>query len=163
MFTTSFGFHLLSLINLVNKHSTLLSFMTSKAADCLGDTTNITEVIISGMELGILHTFFNTIAKNLWFNSTCSRAVKDIKTVLKRYRSHPPAETHALYITANKHAKSIFQLNKNSSININCHNLSKSNSSRDFWHLANDIHQFYFFTFPSFTLARWLYSCLFFL
>ena len=36
-------------------------------------------------------------------------------------------------------------------------NLSNSNFSRDFWHLA-----IYFFIFPSFTSTRWLHSCLFF-
>ena len=194
MFTASFGFHLLSLTNLVNKPSTLHQFPT-RIPDRLGDTPNIlylfltsnhsgysvklssplgfsdhnlisvtcsitpvqpqdppkqrcfwyfnsakwadlrqyysdfpwddycfyvrdpslcaeriTEVIISDMELYIPHTFSNTKAKKAWFNSTCSRAVKDRETAHKWYRSHPSAETHDLYISARNHAKSILQL-----------------------------------------------------
>ena len=77
----------------------------------------ITEVIISGMELYIPHTFSNTKAKKPWFNSASSRAVKDWETAHRRYRSHPSAETHALYISARNHAKSILQLTKNTFIN----------------------------------------------
>ena len=44
--------------------------------------------------------------------------------------SHPSAETHA---------QSILQTTKNSFINRKCQNLSNSNSSRNFWHLANNI------------------------
>ena len=99
----------------------------------------ITEVIVSGMELYIPHTFSNTKAKKPWFNSACSRAVNDREATHKRYRSHPSAETHALYISAHNHSKSILQLTKNSFIKRKRQNLSKSNSFRDVWHLANNI------------------------
>ena len=36
--------------------------------------------------------------------TACFRAVKDRETAHKRYRSHPSAETHALYISARNHA-----------------------------------------------------------
>ena len=60
----------------------------------------ITEVIISGMELYIPHSFSNTKVKMPWFNSGCSRAVNDREVAHKWYRSHSSAETHALYISA---------------------------------------------------------------
>ena len=91
------------------------------------------------MELYIPHTFSNTKAKKPWFNSACSHAINDRETAHKRYHSHPSAETHALYISAYNHAKSILQLTKNSFINIKCQNLSNTNSSRDFWYLANNV------------------------
>ena len=77
----------------------------------------ITEVIISGMELYIPHTFSNYKAKKPWFNSACSRAVKDREATHKRHRSHSSAENHALYISVHKHAKFILRLTKNSFIN----------------------------------------------
>ena len=58
------------------------------------------------MELFIPHTFSDTKSKKPWFNSACSRAVKDREVAHKRYRSHASAETHALYISARNHAKS---------------------------------------------------------
>ena len=67
------------------------------------------------------------------------RAVKDREGAHKRFRSHPSAETHALYISARNHAKFILQLSKNSFINKNCQNLSNYNSLFHFWHLANNI------------------------
>ena len=99
----------------------------------------ITEVIVSGMEACIPHTFSLPNARQPWFNFTCSRAVKDREVAHKRYRRNPSAENHALYISARNHAKSVLQLTKNSSIHRKCQNLSSSNSSRDFWHLANSI------------------------
>ena len=66
----------------------------------------ITEVIITGMELYIYHTFSNTETTRPWFNSACFRAVKDKEAAHKWYRSYPSAETHALYISAHNHAKS---------------------------------------------------------
>ena len=89
-------------------------------------------MIISGMELHIPHTFSNTKAKKPWFYSACYRVVNDSEAAHKRYRSHPSAETHALYISARKHAKSILQLTEYSFINRKCQSLSNSNSSRDF-------------------------------
>ena len=44
----------------------------------------------------IPHTFSDAEAKKLWFNSACSRSVKNRKAAHKRYRSHPSAEIHAL-------------------------------------------------------------------
>ena len=70
-------------------------------------TRRITEVIVSGMESYIPHTFSNTKAKNLWYNNACSRAVKDREAPHKRYRSHLSAKTHALYIFILNHIKSI--------------------------------------------------------
>ena len=87
----------------------------------------------------IPHIFSNTKAKKPWFKSGCSYAVKGREAVYKRYRSHPFAETLSLYIPACNHAKSILQLTKNFFINRKCLNLSNSNSSYDFWHLANNI------------------------
>ena len=123
----------------------------------------ITEIIISGMELYIPHTFFNTKAKKPWFNSACSRAVKDREAAHIRYRSHPSAETYALYTFARYHIKSILQLTKNSFINRKCQNLSNSNSSRGFFHLANNIsNNFTSSSFSSLFWTRWSHSCLFF-
>ena len=68
---------------------------------------------------GIPHTFSNTKAKKPWFNSACSRAVKDKEAAHKEYHSHPSAETLALYIPARNHAKSVRQLTKNSFISKN--------------------------------------------
>ena len=64
-------------------------------------------MIISGMELYIPQSFSNTKVKKPWFNSACSRAVNDKVAAHKRYRNHPSAETHALYISDRNHAKSI--------------------------------------------------------
>ena len=77
----------------------------------------ITEVIISGMDLYIPHIFSNTEAKKPWYNSNCSRVVNDKEAAHKRYRRHPTAENHALYIIDRNHAKSILQLTKISFIN----------------------------------------------
>ena len=66
----------------------------------------------------------------------------------KRYCSHPSAGTHALYISACNNAKSILQLTKNSFINRKCLFFSSnSNSSRGFWHLANNISNNFTFSF----------------
>ena len=100
----------------------------------------ISEVIVSGMEAFIPHTFSIPNARQPWFNSTCSRAVNDREAAHRRYRRNPSAENHALYISARNHAKSVLQLTKNSFIHRKCQNLCNSNSSRDFWHLANNIY-----------------------
>ena len=73
-----------------------------------------TELIVSGMELYIPHTFSNTQAKLPWFNFAWSHVVNDREAAHKRYRSHPSAETCALYISDRNHPKSILQLSKNS-------------------------------------------------
>ena len=83
--------------------------------------------------------FSNPKARKPWFNSACSRAINDREVAHKRYRSNPSPETHALYISARNHTKSVLQLAKNSFINRKCQNLSNSNSPRDFWHLAKNI------------------------
>ena len=95
-------------------------------------------MIISGIELYVPHTFSNTKAKKAWLNFAFSRAVNDREAAHNWYRSHPSAETHAIYISGRNHAKSILQLTKNSFINRKCQSLFNSNSSRDFWHLANN-------------------------
>ena len=104
----------------------------------------ITEMIVSGTESYIPYTK----AKKPWFNSACSRVVKNRNAAHERYRSNPFAETHALYISARNHARSILQLTKNSFINRKCQNLSDSNSSRDFWQLADDISNNFTSSFP---------------
>ena len=55
------------------------------------------------------------------------------------YLSPPSPESRALYISARNHAKSVLQLAKTSFLNRKCQNLSRSNSPRDFWHLAKNI------------------------
>ena len=70
------------------------------------------------------------------------------KAAHKWYCRHPSAETHALYISARNHAKSILQLTINSFINRKCQNLSNSDSSRDFWHLTNNISNNFTSSFP---------------
>ena len=91
------------------------------------------------MQLYIPHTFSNNKAKQPWFNSARFRAVKDREAAHKPYCSHQSAETHALYTSARNHAKSIFQITNNLFINKKSQNILNSNSSRDFWHLANII------------------------
>ena len=108
----------------------------------------ITEVIVSGMEAYIPHTFSDPKARKPWFNSACSRAVIGREAAHKRYRSHPSPESHALYISARNQAKSVLQLAKNSFINRKCHNLLTSNSPRDFWHLAKNISNNFSSSFP---------------
>ena len=68
-------------------------------------------MIISIIELYIPHTFSNTKTQKPWFNSACFRAIKDREADHKRY-SHPSVETHALWISARNHAKSILHLTK---------------------------------------------------
>ena len=96
-------------------------------------------MIVSDKELYIPHIFSNTKAKKHWLNSACSRAVNDREMAYKRYRRYPSAVTHTLYIFTRNHAKSILVLTKNTFIDRKCQNPSNSDSSRDFWHLANNI------------------------
>jgi len=111
-------------------------FQTGDPSEC---AQRITEVIVSGMEAYIPHSFSLPHAKKPWFNHACSRAIKDREAAHKRYLSLPTPDNHALYISARNRAKSTLQLTKNSFINRKCQNLSNSNSSRDFWHLAKNI------------------------
>ena len=99
----------------------------------------ITEVIVSGMEAYIPHTFSPTHARKPWFNHACSRAVKDREAAYRRYLSLRTNDSHSLYISARNRAKSILRLTKNSFINRKCQNLLSSNSSKNFWHLAKNI------------------------
>ena len=99
----------------------------------------ITEVIVSGMEAYIPHSFSRPKPSKPWFNTACSRAIHDREVAHKRYLSLPSPESHALYISARNHAKSVLQLAKNSFIHRKCQNLSRYNSPRDFWHLAKNI------------------------
>ena len=92
----------------------------------------ITEVIVSGMEAYIPHSFFRPKPSKPWFNTACSRAIHDREVAHKRYLSLPSPESHALYISARNHAKSVLQLAKNSFIHRKCQNLSRYNSPRDF-------------------------------
>ena len=63
-------------------------------------------------------------------------------------------DTHALYISAWNQAKSVLQAAQNSLINRIYQNLSSSNRSRDFWHLAKNIsNNFSSSSFPSLFIA----------
>ena len=66
----------------------------------------ITEVIVSGMEAYIPHSFSQPKPSKPWFNTACSRAIHDREVAHKRYLSLPSPESHALYISARNHAKS---------------------------------------------------------
>ncbi len=98
----------------------------------------ITEVIISGMEAYIPHTF-STHAKKAWFNHTCSRTIKDREVAHKRYLSLPSPTNHNFYISSRYWAISFLRLTKNSFINGKSQNLTNSNSPKNFWHLAKNI------------------------
>ena len=67
----------------------------------------ITEVIESGMEAYIPHSFSRPKSSKPWFNTACSRAIHDREVAHKRYLSLPSPESHALYISARNHAKSV--------------------------------------------------------
>ena len=99
----------------------------------------ISEVIVSGMEAYIPHTFSTPNAKKPWFNHACSRAIKDRNVAHQRYQRLPTPENHTLYISARNHAKSILRLTKDTFIQRKCTNLSNSTSPKDFWHLAKNI------------------------
>ncbi len=59
----------------------------------------ITEVIVSGMETYIPHTFSPPHAKKPWFNHACSCDIKYREVALKRYLSLPLPIDHTLYIS----------------------------------------------------------------
>ncbi|XP_063864361.1 uncharacterized protein LOC135102784 isoform X1 [Scylla paramamosain] len=99
----------------------------------------ITELIVSGMEAYISRSFSRPKPSKPWFNTACFHAIHDREVAHKKYLSLPSPESHALYISAQNHAKSVRQLAKNSFINRKCQNLSRSSSPRDFWHLAKNI------------------------
>ncbi len=102
----------------------------------------ITEVIVSGMEPYIPHTFSTPHAKKIWFNPACSRTIKDREEAHKRFDNLQTQANHNLYISTRNRHKSIFQLAKNSFIHSKCQHLASSNSSRNFWHLAKNISNF---------------------
>ena len=92
---------------------------------------------MSGMDAHIPHSFSRPKPSKPCFNTACSRAIHEVAH--KRYLSLPSPESHALYISARNHVKSVLQLAKNSFIHRKCQNLSRYNSPRDFWHLAKNI------------------------
>ncbi|MPC11033.1 hypothetical protein E2C01_003686 [Portunus trituberculatus] len=91
------------------------------------------------MEAYIAHSFSQPKPSKPWFNRACSRAVHDREVAHKRYLSLPSPESHALYISARNHAKSVLKLAKHCFINRKCQNLSNSNSLCAFYHLAKNI------------------------
>ncbi|MPC41753.1 hypothetical protein E2C01_035357 [Portunus trituberculatus] len=97
---------------------------------------HITDVIVSGMEVYIPHSFSQHKLLKPWFNTACSCATHNREVAHKRNLTLPSPEFHALYITAWNHAKSVLQFAKHSFINRKCQNFSNSNSPRDLWHLA---------------------------
>ncbi|MCP4340929.1 MAG: hypothetical protein GY799_19080, partial [Desulfobulbaceae bacterium] len=99
----------------------------------------ITEVIVSGMEAYIPHSFPLTNKKKPWFNYTCSNAVRNKERACRRYQRLRTPESHALYVSARNRSKSILRQSKNSFILSKTESLANSNSSRSFWHLAKNI------------------------
>ncbi|MPC43523.1 hypothetical protein E2C01_037172 [Portunus trituberculatus] len=88
----------------------------------------ITEVIVSGMEAYIHHSFSEPIRSKLWFNSAYSRAIQDREVAHKRNFSLPSPESHALYIPSRNQAKSVLKCAKHSFIYERSQNLSNSNT-----------------------------------
>ena len=72
----------------------------------------ITEVIVSGMEVYIPHSFSRHKPSKPWFNTACSRAIHDREVAHNRYLSIPSPESHVLYISARNHASLFFNLPK---------------------------------------------------
>ena len=85
-----------------------LTEIPSLCAEC------ITEVIVSGMEAYIPHSFSRPKPSKPWFNTAYSRSLHDREVYHKRYLSLPSPEFHALYISARNHSKSVLQLAKHS-------------------------------------------------
>ena len=56
---------------------------------------HITEIIVSGMEAYIPHTFSSPKAHKPWFNLACSRAIYNREVTHKRYLSLPSPDTQA--------------------------------------------------------------------
>ena len=110
---------------------------------------HITEVIVSGMEAYIPHSFSRPKRSKPWINTACSRVIHDGKVAHKRYLSFSSPASPALYISVWNHANFVVQLAKKSFIHRKCQNLSRSNSPRDFWHLAKKhLQQLYCSSFP---------------
>ncbi len=75
------------------------------------------EVIVSGMEAFISHSFSTPYAKKPWFNHAYSLAINDREAAQKRYLSLCTPANHDLYVSAWNYTKSVLQLTKNSYIN----------------------------------------------
>ena len=101
--------------------------------------SRITEIILSGMEAYIPFSYPLTNAKKPWFNHACSNAIRDKERAFNRYRRQPTPDSHHAYICARNRAKSILRSAKNTFIRNKCSELSNSNSSRSFWHLAKNL------------------------
>ena len=72
-------------------------FRTSDPSLC---AERITEVIVSGMEAYIPHSFSKPKSSKPWFNAACSRAVRDKEAACKRFRKHSSPQNHNLYVSA---------------------------------------------------------------
>ena len=101
--------------------------------------SRITEVILSGMEAYIPFSYPLTNAKKPWFNHTCSNAVQNKERAFNRYQRQPTPESHHAYVSARNRAKSVLRSAKTNFIRNKCSELSNSNSSRSFWHLAKNL------------------------
>ncbi|MPC67112.1 hypothetical protein E2C01_061278 [Portunus trituberculatus] len=102
----------------------------------------ITEV--SGMEVYILILFLNLNLLNLGLTQPVL-----VLYMIERYLSLPSPQFHALYISAQNHARSVLLLAKHSFINRKFQNISNSKSPCDIWHLAKNIfNNFAFSSFP---------------
>ena len=101
----------------------------------------ITEVIVSGMEAYIPHSFSQPKSSRPWCNLACYYGIflHDREVAHKGYISLPSLESRVLYISAWNHAKSVLQIAKHSFIIRKCQKLSNSYSPRDFSHLAKNI------------------------
>ena len=110
-----------------------------RGGDASGAAERVTEVILSGMEAFIPHTFSPTKKNQPWFNSDCNLAIRRRERAFRDYRSDSNPFNHALYISARNQAKATLRRTKNNYIRRKCDNLANSNSSRSFWHLAKTL------------------------
>ena len=58
----------------------------------------ITEVIVSGMEAYIPHSFSRPKPSKPWFNTACSCVIYDREVAHKRYLSLPSPKSHTVYL-----------------------------------------------------------------
>ncbi|MPC53329.1 hypothetical protein E2C01_047218 [Portunus trituberculatus] len=65
---------------------------------------HIAEVTVSGMEVYVAESFSQPKPSTPRFNLACSHAIHNREVAHKRYKSLPPPESHALYISARNHA-----------------------------------------------------------
>ena len=112
----------------------------------------ITEVIISGMELYIFHTFSLLIK----LKSLGLTLLVLVLSKIERRLTNGTVAIHLLKLMSCIFLPVIMpnifsNLLKNPFINRKCQNFSNSNSSHDFWHLANNIcNNITFSSFPPF-------------